>query len=219
MVSSRVKFCLPLLVTALLCGCARVTTIPNEPMGAAPNLQRVDAPAVIGTGPFHYRYALPGRDGRPQANAPFALSLRTGDLIFIKEGKKVWQGVTDGTGHTSVFALPFALAPGQVFLRPRFGSGPYGEQMLFSGPDGKPLGNVDYSLVICTDPPMGMTGHADAEGNLAYAASSQPARVVIKLLFAKFVIDNDEHAATAANNYDAADDWRDACRLENVERP
>ena len=198
-----------------LCGCARVTAITNDPplpVSAAFNSQRVDAPVAIGAGPFRYRYALSGPNGRPQPNAPFALSLRKGDITFIRESKKVWQGVTDSTGHTPVFALPFALVSGQVFLRPRFGAGPYGEQMAFSMPDGKLLGDVDYSLVICTDPPTGMTGHADAEGNLAYAASSQPARVVIKLLFAKFVIDNDKHAATAANNYDAADDWRDACK-------
>ena len=213
-------FCLALFAVSALGGCAHQPAILHDRSVAAstaPNTQRVDAKAAIGSGPFRYRYILSGPNGKPQANTPFALSLRRGDLPFAADAKKIWQGVTDRNGRTPVFALPFPLAPEQVFLRPRFGSGPYGEQMAFSTPDGGPLGDVDYELVICTDPPTGMIGHADREGNLPYAASEQPARVVIKLLFATLVTDDDQHGVAAKTNHDPTDEWRATCQQDSLE--
>ena len=184
--------------------------------GVGPGVQGglTDAPAAIGSGPYHYRYTLRGYDGKPQKGVPFALDLRAGKLPFVTSAKKVWQSETDEQGRTPVFALPFLLTDGQVFLRPRFGYGPFGEQMAFSSPDGAPLANVPYQLVICTEPPSGFVGRSDAQGNIVYAASQAPAKVKVTLLFTTLVGSDDPDEPVLTEQQRKLDDiktWREAC--------
>jgi hypothetical protein len=144
--------------------------------------EAIEAPAeatpAIGSGPYRYQLTLRGQGGEAQARMPFALSLNKGVLPFVAEDKNVWRGVTDDDGRTPVFALPDRIDPKDVFLRPRFGDGPMGEQMRFvSQGDDQPL-VIPYRLVLCTKPPQQFVGMSDGDGFTAYAASSTSARLL-----------------------------------------
>lgn len=141
-----------------------------------------DATPAIGSGPYRYQLTLRNDEGEAQPRRPFALSLNNGDLPFVTEDKDVWRGMTDAHGRTPVFALPDKIKAQDIFLRPRLGDGPLGEQMQFTASgDGQPLA-MSYRLVLCTTPPQQFVGKAGRDGFTAYAASSAPVRILLYAL-------------------------------------
>jgi hypothetical protein len=145
------------------------------------------------------------------ANTPFALSLEKGDLTFVHEQKKVWRGMTDADGRTPVFALTSPVPAEAIFLRPRIGDGPVGEQMRLTDPAGGPLAHTAYRLVLCTDPPQDYAGISDERGYTAYSASSEPRRIILQLVFATFGTSDEPAEPTADPKAQAVAENRLAC--------
>lgn len=141
---------------------------------------------VIGNGYYAYRFVLRHpRTGKPVPDTDFALSVSrtTGyELPFVADAKKVFQGRTDGQGHTPVFLLPVRLPDAAFDLRERFGSGPYGETFHLTDHNDNDLFNMPYLLITCTTPPKFFRGYTYPTGDTAYTASDSSINIQLRVL-------------------------------------
>ncbi len=109
---------------------------------------------VHGSGRYRYRMVLqdPKTPAKPLRMQDYALSHDEIDLPFVADEKDVFQGTTDSEGRTDVFAFDAPLNPNRWRLRPRVGSGPYGEQfVLRQSHDNSVLDKFPYLLLVCDD--------------------------------------------------------------------
>ena len=149
---------------------------------------------VHGSGRYRYRMVLqdPNTPAKPLRMQDYALSHDEIDLPFVADEKDVFQGTTDSEGRTDVFAFDAPLNPNRWRLRPRVGSGPYGEQfVLRQSHDNSVLDKFPYLLLVCDDPPVTHRGYTDAEGQTAYVASNKPVSISVFVL-------GDDHLPTKA---------------------
>jgi hypothetical protein len=182
------------LAAIALAGCARDRASLAGPVNLKPA-----GPAQVGEGRYLYQFALRDWLGGLEPDQPFALSiqnLKTRSLPFVRDRKRVYQGVTDAQGRTPVIALPFRIKARNWRLRERFGTGPYGEDFLLHDPSGKqPLPGIDYLLIVCGTAPRHYEGTSNAQGFSAYIASEQPERL---FLYYRDALDDPEKTAKEA---------------------
>lgn len=138
---------------------------------------------VWGQGKYRYRLILqhPLNNHYAMPNQPYALSY-LGDEIdfdFVKDEKKVFQGVTDEYGRTDVFAFSEPANPEKFFLRQRTGQGRFGEQYVINDQHGQPVVAFAYTLLVCNARPHTYSGVTDVRGNTAYAATKKSVNLVL----------------------------------------
>ena len=175
------------VLAVILSGCAGNYTAleaGNEAITQNPAAQ------IVGTGQYAYRFVV--RDphtGKPWPNRPYALTTtgpRLYRLPFVPEEKNVYQGISDADGHTSVFRIADRLDDNIWDLRERFGSGPFGETFLFTGPTDQPLADAKYRLTVCSTPPRSHEGYTYPDGKTAYAATEKPEALDVSLVYTAF---------------------------------
>lgn len=128
---------------------------------------------IYGKGDYHYRMVLlyPASNNYIMPNQPYALSHSDVDLPFVKDERKVFQGVTDRYGRTDIFAFEQPVNPKGWNLRPRTGKGNYGGQPVFTDQLDRPLWAFAYILIVCGEKPHQYRGITDKRGQTAYVAT------------------------------------------------
>lgn len=137
---------------------------------------------TYGKDDYRYRMVLlyPASDNDIMPNQPYALSHNDVDLPFVKDEKKVFQGVTDRYGRTDVFAFEQPVNPKGWNLRPRTGKGKYGEQYVLTDQNDQPIQAFSYVLVVCGKKPHQYQGITDKLGQTAYVATPTVQNIILQ---------------------------------------
>ncbi len=167
------------LLVILLMGCSKSTYHAAQSGSNMAGLERRYGYTRVGGGRYPHLLNLKNPEtGKIWSNAPFAFWIDGADLPFLKDPKKVYRGVTDGSGSTPIFYLNKRYPDHKLQLVELKGQGPNGSAgFVLRDRKNRLLKGWRYFVVACGKPPIVHKSYSNDKGQTAFFASEEPSDI------------------------------------------